>query len=264
MAVRDNFAPGEILAAGDLNDTFASKADDIDAIITAGSASATPLTVRGISGQTGNLLTLDKTAGTTVYSIGANGNSLQVSTASASVPMVIRGASGQTADLVQLQNSASTNRFLFDSSGTPKVIGTTANSVPARLQMNGKATNDGFYHREIFAISGVTAATEITRLTSTGANGYRAYFKINVHGHSGGVGNGSNIKEFYWDGATNAPVQISTYTQGQVPPITFDNSTSQVCIVNLASANAVASFNGVMAVEWLIPVDFSGNTGVIS
>lgn len=148
--------------------------------------------------------------------------------------------------------------------GSTVINGSATNSGPSRVIMKGNGTDAGFYHEEVFAIAGYTAAAELTRLTSTGSNGYRAYFKIIVNGHTGSIGNGINIKEYYWDGGTGAPTQISTYTQGSVPAITFNNSTNNVCIINLASSNGSNTFNGVAKVEWMIPIDFSGNTGVIS
>ena len=147
------------------------------------------------------------------------------------------------------------------------LTGTATNSGPANLYLSGSsaALGRGFNSTEVFAISSVSAAQEITRITGTGANGYRAYFKIIATGHTGGVSNGINIKEYYWDGATNAPVQISTYTAGTgVPVISFDNTTTHVCIVKLASSDGTNGFNGVMKVEWLIPIDFSSNTWTIS
>jgi hypothetical protein len=147
------------------------------------------------------------------------------------------------------------------------LTGTANNSGPANLYLSGSSTvlGRGFESTEVFAIANITAAAEITRITGTGANGYRAYFKIIVTGHTGAVDNGINIKEYYWDGATNAPVQISTYTAGTgTPVISFDNSTTQVCIVKLASSNGTNAFSGVMKVEWLIPLDFSSNTWTIS
>ncbi len=153
----------------------------------------------------------------------------------------------------------------FDTSGEVlNISGAAANTNPSVLFMAGNGGGAGYEATEVFAIAGITAATEITRNTGTGANGFRAYLKVTVTGHSGGVGNGINIKEFYWDGGTGAPVQISTYTNGSVPVISFDNTTSNVWIVKLASSNGTASFNGVMKVEWLMPVDFASSTWTIS
>jgi hypothetical protein len=128
-----------------------------------------------------------------------------------------------------------------------------------------KSVNDStsFFYKEVFKVS-VTSAQEISRLTITGANGFQAYFKVVVTGHSGGVGNGTNIKEFVWNGGTASPTQISTVTNGSVPVIAFNNSTNNVCIITLASSNGSATFQGTMMIEWLYPPDFSGNTGTIS
>jgi hypothetical protein len=157
------------------------------------------------------------------------------------------------------------NPAQFDTSGKVlNISGAAANTNPSVLFMAGNGGGAGYEATEVFAIAGITAATEITRNTGTGANGFRAYLKVTVTGHSGGVGNGINIKEFYWDGGTGAPVQISTYTNGSVPVISFDNTTSNVWIVKLASSNGTASFNGVMKVEWLMPIDFASSTWTIS
>jgi hypothetical protein len=163
-------------------------------------------------------------------------------------------------------NNSSPNQYAT-SGKVFNLTGTANNSGPANLYLSGSSTvlGRGFESTEVFAIANITAAAEITRITGTGANGYRAYFKIIVTGHTGAVDNGINIKEYYWDGATNAPVQISTYTAGTgTPVISFDNSTTQVCIVKLASSNGTSAFNGVMKVEWLIPLDFASNTWTIS
>jgi hypothetical protein len=166
-----------------------------------------------------------------------------------------------TSGNVGLNNS---NPAQYDTSG--KVLNISGSSIvtPSVLFMAGNGTGAGYSATEVFAVSGVTAATEITRNTGTGANGFRAYIKITVTGHTGGIGNGINIKEYYWDGGTGAPVQISTYTNGSVPVISFDNSTNNVWIVKLASSNGTSSFNGVMQVEWLMPIDFSSATWTIS
>lgn len=158
-----------------------------------------------------------------------------------------------------------TNPAQFDTSGEVlNISGAAVNTNPSVLFMAGNGGGAGYEATEVFAIANITAATEITRNTGTGANGFRAYLKVTVTGHTGGVGNGINIKEFYWDGGTGAPVQISTYTNGSVPVISFDNSTNNVWIVRLASSNGTNAFNGVMKVEWLMPIDFSSATWTIS
>lgn len=64
MAVRDDFAPGEILAAGDLNDTFNDKVRIVgNQTITNGTASNVALTITGPSTQSPPLLRLSTTSG---------------------------------------------------------------------------------------------------------------------------------------------------------------------------------------------------------
>lgn len=150
---------------------------------------------------------------------------------------------------------------------TSKVVaiqGTANNSGSASLHMNGNVDGNGYYNTQVFAVSGITSATEITRFTGTGANGFRAYFKIIATGHTGAVNNGINIKEYWYDGSTGNPVQISTYTATNPPVIAFNNSTSNVLIVTLSSATGTNPFNGVVKIEAMIPIDFSASTWTIS
>ena len=228
----------------------------------------------------GYKLTINTSAGTaSFYTTDAATSDFMVTPGAASGVVRVGPVSGSMAFY-----SANSERMRIDSSGnigvnnsnpiqyvsSGKVVnitGTTTNSGPANLYMSGSPTTlgSGFSSTEVFAITGVAAATEITRITGTGANGFRAYFKITVTGHTTTIGNGINIKEFYWDAATSAPVQISTYTNGVgTPTISFDNTTSNVCIINLASSNGTNEYRGVMKVEWMSPVDFSNNTWTIT
>jgi hypothetical protein len=195
-----------------------------------------------------------QSAGTTVATISSTG-------------MAVTGIISSTGNLTPTGNVGinNSNPAQYDTSGKLlNISGTAANTNPATLFMSGTGGGAGYNATEVFAIAGITAATEVTRNTGTSADGFRAYLKVTVTGHVGGIGNGINIKEFYWDGGTSAPVQISTYTNGAVPVISFDNSTNNVWIVKLASSNGTASFNGVMKVEWMMPIDFSGATWTIS
>lgn len=146
------------------------------------------------------------------------------------------------------------------------ITGTANNSGPANLFMPGASAQPGagFASTEVFGISSVSAAQEITRITGTATNGFRAYIKVIVTGHTGSIGNGINIKEWFWDGGTGGVTQISTYTNGSVPTLSVTNSTSNVLIINLASSNGSNAFNGVMKVEWMIPIDFASSTYTIS
>jgi len=157
-----------------------------------------------------------------------------------------------------------TSPSAYNSSGG-KVLNITAptlNSGPATINQ-GRA-GAGYAATEVFALGNITSSQEITRVTGTNANGFRAYFKVVVTGHTGNVNNGINIKEFYWDGGTNAPVQISTYTANNVPPITFDTTVSNRLVVLLASSNGSAGFNGVMKIEWMLPIDFASSVYTLS
>ena len=158
-----------------------------------------------------------------------------------------------------------TNPDQFVTTGKVVAIqGTANNSGSASLHLNGNTDGSGYYNTQVFAVSGITSATEITRYTGTGANGFRAYFKIIATGHTASVNNGINIKEYYYDGSTGNPVEISSYTATSAPVIAFDNSTSNVLIVTLSSSNGSNGFNGVVKIEALIPIDFGSSTWTIS
>tara|TARA_Y100001938_G_scaffold142340_1_gene213410 strand:- start:672 stop:1259 length:588 start_codon:yes stop_codon:yes gene_type:complete len=151
-----------------------------------------------------------------------------------------------------------TNPDQFVTTGKVVAIqGTANNSGSASLHMNGNTDGSGYYNTQVFAVSGITSATEITRYTGTGNNGFRAYFKIIATGHSGNVGNGINIKEYYYDGDTNAPVQISSYAPSNAPVIAFNNATEDMLIVTLSSTNGTNEFRGVLKIEAMIPIDFT-------
>ena len=226
------------------------------------------LNINGVNGSTIQL----QNGGTQRANIVADVNNLYIGATNVSYGMVfgVGGGSGTGTERMRIDSSGNlglnnSNPAQYDTSGKVlNVSGTAVNTNPAVLLLSGYGGGAGYSNTEVFGIAGITAATEITRNTGTGANGFRAYIKITVTGHTGGVGNGINIKEYYWDGGTGAPVQISTYTNGSVPVISFDNTTSNVWIVKLASSNGTSSFNGVMQVEWLMPIDFSSATWTIS
>jgi hypothetical protein len=155
----------------------------------------------------------------------------------------------------------------FNSSGKVlNITGTSANSGPSTIMQIGSSGTPGagYAATEVFSLTNIQNAVEITRVTGSGANGFRAYFKVIVTGHNGSIGNGINIKEFYWDGGTSAPVQISTYTSSFAPAISFDTAVSNRLVVLLASSNGSASFNGVMKIEWMLPIDFASSTYTLS
>ena len=146
------------------------------------------------------------------------------------------------------------------------IAGTAVNSGPAGFMMTGSSAIFGqaFCSTEVFGLAGISSATEICRFTGTGANGYQAYFRIVVTGHTSGINNGTNVKEYVWGGGTTSPTQISSATNGSVPVISFDNTTANVCIIKVASSNGTSGFNGAMKVEWLNPIDFASSTYTVS
>ncbi len=146
------------------------------------------------------------------------------------------------------------------------ITGLNNNNRPAHLFMVGADSQPGagYSSTEVFAISGITSNTEITRVTGTNTNGFRAYIKVIATGHTDTIGSGINIKEWFWDGGTSGVTEISSYTNGSFPVLSVTNSTSHVLIINLSSSNQTNSLNGVMKVEWLIPIDFSSSTYTIS
>ena len=147
------------------------------------------------------------------------------------------------------------------------IKGGTNNTKPAVITMQG-ASGDGagFVQTEVFGIASVSSATEITRITGTGANGMRMLIYVTVTGHTGSLDNGHNIGRYYWNGGTNSVVTIEqdVNANGNSPSVTFDTSTSNVCIVKLTSGNGSGSFNGVMEVKWYVPIDFAGSTWTVS
>jgi len=156
----------------------------------------------------------------------------------------------------------------YDTSGKMFTqAGTANNSGPSAHMMQGSSGTPGagYYCREVFAISSIpNSVTEITRITGSGSNGMGMYVRVTVSGHTSGTSNASNYKAVRYDGGTAAVTQVETATSGTVPTITFNTGTSNVLTISLTSAAAGQNFNGVMVVEWFVPIDFSSNTWTIS
>jgi hypothetical protein len=151
----------------------------------------------------------------------------------------------------------------FDTNGRTLTIAGPSASSPGTLIIAGNAgvtLGNGYYASEVFRVTGVTSATEITRITGTSSNGLGLYIKITANGHTSAVGSGVNVKEFIYEGGTSAPTQISSVTHSAFPVISFDTSTTNVCVVRIASFNGSAAMNGVVRVEWQVPPDFFGGT----
>jgi len=162
----------------------------------------------------------------------------------------------------------STNPTQYDTSGGRilNIRGTASNSSPATIFMNGNSSvpGAGYYTQEVFSI-GVTASQEISRVTGTGANGFRSMIRISLCGHTGAKGNGHIYAMYYWDGGTAAPVQIFRYDSGtNIPGLSFNTSTSNVLITNLSSSDGSNLFQGVMTIEYFLPIDFASSTYTIS
>jgi hypothetical protein len=170
-------------------------------------------------------------------------------------------------------NNADPNAYA--TSGTVVSIkGSANNSQPAVTRLEGASNGAGFVHTEVYGIAGVNAATEISRLTGTGANGFRMLFELTATGHSGSLANGFNRYKGYWDGATNSVFMIewqrsydgaaSNADYGRPPKWSFDTSTSNVLIIKLASGDGSNTFNGVAEVKYWVPIDFASSTYTIS
>ena len=142
------------------------------------------------------------------------------------------------------------------------VCGGGDNSTPSVIRMAGRGTipGRGFVETEVFGLAGIAnTATEITRITGTNTNGFRMLMQIVVCGHTGSVGNAHHVGWYHWDGGTESVVTISEDVEPTTPvTISFDTSTSHVCIVKLAGRTG-GNFNGVMEVKYYVPIDFASS-----
>lgn len=147
------------------------------------------------------------------------------------------------------------------------IKGGTNNTGPAVITMQGGSSSGaGMVMTEVFGLVSISSAQEITRITGTGANGFRMLIFVTVTGHTGSLDNGHSIGKYYWDGATNAvqTISLDQNSNGNAPVVSFDTSSSNVCIVKLASGNGSGGYNGVMEVKWYVPIDFAGSTWTVN
>ena len=168
-------------------------------------------------------------------------------------------------DVVAGNMSIAPDKDTSNTSGKFLCVEGTSQTNPSVIIQKGVAANYGFSQTEVFSFS-VTSATEISRITGTGANGFRAYIKVTVVGHTGGVANGHCIEEVYYDGGTTAVTELVATIGGggNNPDITFDVSSSNVLIIKVASGDGSSTFRGVCKIEYLFPIDFGNNTWVVS
>jgi len=168
-------------------------------------------------------------------------------------------------DVVAGNMSIAPDKDTSNTSGKFLCVEGTSQTNPSVIIQKGAAANYGFSQTEVFSFS-VTSATEISRITGTGANGFRAYIKVTVVGHTEGVANGHCIEEVYYDGGTTAVTELVATIGGggNNPDITFDVSSSNVLIIKVASGDGSSTFKGVCKIEYLFPIDFSNNTWVVS
>ena len=168
-------------------------------------------------------------------------------------------------DVVAGNMSIAPDKDTSNTSGKFLCVEGTSQTNPSVIIQKGATANYGFSQTEVFSFA-VTSATEISRITGTGANGFRAYIKVTVVGHTGAVANGHCIEEVYYDGGTTAVTELVATIGGggNNPDITFDVSSSNVLIIKVASADGSSTFKGVCKIEYLFPIDFSNNTWVVS
>jgi hypothetical protein len=142
-------------------------------LITAGSASTVPLTLKGASGQSANILDIQNSASTSVSGFGNTGNlrvrtatefssALNVAAASATqIGAVIRGASGQTEDLQEWQNSAGSTRAQVTADGS--ILTNATLTTAQNLRVGGSAADGGG-----LGIIGISNATTVPTSNPTG------------------------------------------------------------------------------------------------
>jgi len=123
----------------------------IDALATSSTVSTTPLTVKGLSGQTVNLQEWKNDSGTTVAAltplgafIGYGANLMQ-SLVTTRTPLTVKGSSGQTANLQEWHNSSGTVLSSINSSGTltaPSVVTSTNITTTKTTNTNNNNINN--------------------------------------------------------------------------------------------------------------------------
>ena len=154
------------------------------------------------------------------------------------------------------------------------IKGTANNTGPSVVRMESASNGAGYMEHQVFGVTGISAETEITRLTGTGANGFCMMIEVTATGHTGSASNGLEYQKLWWEGNTE-PVRLierqTTYggwpggnNYGKAPVFTFDTISSNVVIINLTSGDGTGNFNGVVEIKYRIPIDFASNTWTTS
>ena len=155
------------------------------------------------------------------------------------------------------------------------IKGTANNTGPSVVRMEGASDGAGFLEHQVFGVAGIGTSTELTRITGTGANGFRMMFEVTVTGHSGSAANGFNYNKCFWDGGTSDVIIIedqhsydgnpSNAAAGKHPRIIYDTTTTNLLVISLESGDSGAgSFNGVAEVKYYAPIDFASSTWTTS
>ena len=145
-------------------------------------------------------------------------------------------------------------------SGNGITIKGADNTGAAVIEQYTTTAGRGYKQSLVMGLASITSHNEVLRITGTGSNGFRMLVKIRVVGHTGAVGDGYRISEWYWTGGTNTPASIYNYQGGSVPSLQFDTSNTNIWIIRIGSSNQSNSMNGVVEFDVLVPVDFGGNT----
>lgn len=120
-------------------------------LIASSAVAQVPLTIKGFSGQTGNLQEWENDSGSVVAAVTPSGAltgygpNLMQSFVTTRIPLTVKGSSGQTADLQQWQNSGGTVLSEVDSAGiitAPRFISTQATgTAPLTVSSTTAVTN---------------------------------------------------------------------------------------------------------------------------
>ena len=140
----------------------------------------------------------------------------------------------------------------------------TVNVAGANLRVSANDTRNGFYQLENIHLN-VTSAIEVVRLTMTGANGLAVIIKIEIMGHTAGIGNGGFNQWVAWDGSSGTRIDgpQNLYWPSNQPQVTYTQPVTNSIGIQVGSSNLTNQFIGMLVVEFYVARDFSGNDGTI-